>query len=73
MPLNKPDSYLPHDHDIEIAQVSKKGKAQTVIIKSWDNMLLRGSRKYHSSDHPFNALQVTLYDENGQAVFKRPM
>jgi hypothetical protein len=73
MPLNKPDSYLPHDRDIEIGQVSKKGKAQTVIIKSWDNMLLRGSRKYHSSDHPFNALQVTLYDENGRAVFKRPM
>ena len=73
MQLNKSETHLPCDRDIKISQISKQGKPQTVLIKSWDNVLLRGSRKYHSAEYPLNVMQVTLIDEAGKSVFKRPM
>jgi hypothetical protein len=64
---------LPCDREVEIVRLSKKGKVLTVKIKCWDNMLLRGSRQFKSSKFPLNVLQVSVINENGERLFKRPM
>jgi hypothetical protein len=44
-----------------------------MIIKMWDNLLLRGSRSFRASQHPICLIQVTLLDQTGQPVFKYPL
>ena len=60
-------------HTAEVEHKGSKGKKYTVTIKCWDNMLLRGSRKFRSSQHPLNLIQITLTDEEGNAIYKKPL
>lgn len=53
--------------------VNSKGKEYTIQLKCWDNMLLRGSRKYHSSKHPMNLIQITMLNDKKEDVYKRPL
>ncbi len=36
-------------------------------------MLLRGSRKFRSSQFPVNLIKVCVFDQQGKMTFKRPM
>lgn len=60
-------------HTTEIEHQGGKGKKYTVTIKCWDDMLLRGSRKFRSSQHPLNLIQIILTDEEGNAIYKKPL
>lgn len=53
--------------------INSKGKEYTAQIRCWDNMLLRGSRKYHSSAHPMNLIQIILLNDQKEEVYKRPL
>lgn len=45
-----------------------------VVLKRWNNLLLRGTREYDMSKHPFDLVAVEFIDkETGAYVFKRPM
>jgi hypothetical protein len=57
----------------EKSWVNSKGKEYTVQIKCWNDMLLRGSRKYHSSEYPMNLIQVKLLNDKKEEVYKRPL
>jgi len=71
--LSKPDTHPPHDEETEWSWESTQGKQYTASIKCWKDMLIRGSKEFKSSEHPINALQIKVTDEDGKQVFKRPL
>jgi hypothetical protein len=73
MILNDENTHRPCDQQEEIQWSSRKGKKCKVIIKSWQNMLLRGSKKFRSSHYPINMVQVKVIGFDGKSVFKRPL
>ncbi len=73
MNLSNVKTHLPHDREITLNQLSKKGNPLKVVIKCWDDMLVRGSRNYRSSKHPLNIQQVEVFNEAGEQLFKRPL
>lgn len=42
-------------------------------VRCWKNKLMRGSRRFRGSQHPFHLLQITLTDETGKPVFKHAL
>jgi len=73
MHLSDSKTHITHDKYEEVALVSPKGKEYTVQIKCWNDMLLRGSRKYHSAEYPMNLIQITLINDQKEEVYKRPL
>ena len=71
--LNKPETHPESDVDTQLTLVTRKGKTHTVTIKCWRNILLRGSTTFRSSEHPINLIQISVINEQGDAVFKRPL
>ena len=54
----------------EKSLVNSKGKKYTIQLKCWDDMLLRGSRKYHSSEHSMNLIQITILNDKKRRCTK---
>ena len=73
MNLGKISTHLPHHREEEFQWVNSKGKEYTVRMRSWDDMLLRGSRCYNASKDPMNLVQVQLLDETRRDIYKRPL
>lgn len=70
MKLNDPSA--PHKQE-QVSWVSAKGKQLTADINTWNQMLLRGSRGFKASKHPFTLIQIQVKDQNEKTVFKRPL
>ena len=73
MNLAKSETHLPHDEEVTLSQLSKKGFPLTIVIKRWNNMVVRGSRNFQSSKHPLNIHQIEVFNEAGERLFKRPL
>ena len=73
MNLNNVATYLTHDQSIQTKKISKKGKELTISIKAWNDMLLRGSKDFKSSEYPLNLIQITVTNQEGNNVFKKPL
>lgn len=71
--LSDPATHPDCDEQEIINFKTKKGKALTITLKIWRNLLLRGTREFRSSEHPINAIQATVTDESGHAVYKNPL
>lgn len=71
--LSKPETHPPHDAETEWSWENTQGKTYTARIKLWKDMLIRGSKDFKSSEHPINALQIIVTNEDGTEVFKRPL
>jgi len=56
-----------------MAYSSRRGRAYTITIETWDEMLMRGTQTAPMHDRPFRLIHITWLDEQGQPVFKRPM
>jgi len=73
MKLGEPNTHSPSDQSTTTDWVSNKGKKYKVNIQVWNNMLLRGSRKFRSSQHPLNVIRIEVFDEQGETLYKRPL
>lgn len=73
MILNNPSTHGPCDQIARSVFKAKKGKYYKVIIKSWKNRLIKGSREFKSSDNPINLIQICLVDDNDKPLFKKPL
>ena len=74
MKLNAPDTHTQPDQIVEIDTSTSKNRSLTVIIKIWNNQLLRGSRQFKGHENPFNLYQICVFDKTTQKkLFKRPM
>jgi hypothetical protein len=55
---------------------SRRGKAYTVVIQGWSDMLMPGKNKpvrLPMEDHPFTLVKVMRYREDGSPSFVRPL
>jgi len=73
-----PDPTTWGDPDLEttFTETSRRGKAYTVVIQGWQNMLMRGKHKpvrIPMQRYPFTLVKITRYDEDGHQAFKRPL
>jgi hypothetical protein len=73
MHLPDVDIHPKPDQETQTYWTTKKGKQYRVVIKCWNNMLLRGSRDFRSSKYPLNIIQVTVINEENELVFKKPL
>ena len=73
IPLSQPGLYPPCETQAQTTWVSAKGRSYQVDIECWKNVLLRGSTKFRSEKHPINLLKITVTDNEGKALFKRPL
>lgn len=73
MSLSKPTTHTKPDHRAETAWVARSGEIYSVKIDAWKNKVLRGSKKFKSSQHPMTIVRVRIVDSSGNALFKKAM
>ena len=73
MNLGESTTHRACDQEQQTTVVSRKGKAHTITIKCWKDILMRGTGTFRSSEHPINLMQVIVSNEEGESVFKRPL
>lgn len=73
MQLGDVTTHRPCDTTIDHTVITRKGATHIVTINCWNDMLLRGSRKFRSCEHPINLIQITVTNEQGEKVFQRPL
>jgi len=56
-----------------VTTVSKKNKKQVVQIKCWNPMVMRGTKESNTSKHPLRLVQICVYKESGELLFKKPL
>ena len=61
------------DESFEVEKTTKSGNKRIVEIKLFKNLLLEGSGKFNSSEHPINLIKVIEKDTNGKQVHPRPL
>ncbi len=71
--LQDESTYPNCDEESTASWITSKGRSLQVTMKCWDDMLLRGSRTFRSSQHPITVIQIKVKDENNKALFKRPL
>lgn len=73
MNLGDVTTYRAWDQYEEKTWINSKRGEYTVQMKCWNDMLLRGSRKHHSSEHPMHLIQIILLNDQNEEVHKRPL
>ena len=74
--LSDPKSWTQPDDTRTLWETSHRGKLYRVEIQAWHNLLMRGKNKpvrLPMNEHPFTLLRIVRYDEEGNALFKRPL
>ena len=71
--LSDPGTHTACNEEAEWSWENTQGKTYTAKIKLWKDMLIRGTKDFKSSEHPINALQIIVTNEDGNEVFKRPL
>lgn len=61
------------DEKIEFTTMTKKGKKQTVKIKCWNGIIMRGKNKADTSERPFRLIQICVHSGSGKLFFKKPL
>jgi len=71
-PFKLPDPETWHEPDevIERAYPSYRGHPQTMHIRAWHNMLMRGKKNCPLHKYPFTLLRIQVLDTDGKPVFK---
>ena len=65
---------LKTDETYEFETQTRKKRELIIVLPRWNNLLLRGTRKYRMDNHSFDLVAVECVDkETGELVFKRPM
>jgi len=73
MNLKDSTTHVACHEEVKTPWVTRKGETYTVTLQCWKDMLLRGSRKFRSSQHPLNIIRISVTNTQGEAVFKRPL
>jgi len=53
--------------------ITRKGKECQVLLQRWNDIVMRGSKKERTHEHPFDLLKVTVTDQKGKPVYRRPL
>lgn len=71
--LKDKSTWIESDESLSFITATKKGKKQTVEIKCWNNIIMRGKNKENGADYPFRLVQICVYKESGELFFKKPL
>ena len=70
--LKEPQTWWNEDEQFSASITNKKGEIIKINIKSWHNLVMKGDKIKKMHNYPFNLLQISLSDENGN-LLKKPM
>jgi len=73
MTLAEPETHFKSFAQETLSYTSPKGQIYQVKLEQWNDVLIKGSKKFKSHEHPINLIKVVLLDELGEEVFKRPL
>lgn len=71
--MKDPSTWKTPDETVYTTYTTKKGRLCHVEIQAWHNMLMTGKKDIPMHKHPFTLMHITVRDDNGKAVYKRPM
>lgn len=65
----------PSQPDLEeiTTMTSRKGRVYQVLLQRWNDVIMQGSKYEPTHEHPFDLLRVTVTDDKGKAVYRRPL
>lgn len=65
----------PSEPDLEeiTTMVSRKGRVYQVLLQRWNDVIMQGSKDEPTHEHPFDLLRVTVTDDKGKVVYRRPL
>ena len=61
------------DEVVQTTYTTRRGRTYTIILESWYNLLMSGTRDYPMHIHPFTLIRVRMVNEAGKLVFVRPL
>jgi hypothetical protein len=53
--------------------VTRKGRECQVLLQRWNDVIMQGSKKERTHEHPFDLLKVTVTDKKGKPIYRRPL
>jgi hypothetical protein len=57
----------------ETTWITRQGRCYRVALQGWHHLLMRGKRHLPMHPHPFTLIRAEVLDEQGHAVFPRPL
>lgn len=65
----------PSEPDLEeiTSMTNRKGKEYQVLLQRWNDVILQGSKEERTHEHPLDLLRVTVTDNEGNPVYRRPL
>ena len=57
----------------QVSLTTRRGRQFTVEIQGWQNLLMRGTRKYPMHQSPFTLIRIVVTNASGKPVFSRPL
>jgi hypothetical protein len=65
----------PYQPELEesITTISRKGKIWKVTLQRWNNLIAVGSKEERTNEHPFDLVRITVKDQKGKAIYRRPL
>ena len=70
IPLSAPPQ--PDLEEITTIMTRRGGKHQ-VHLARWNDVIMQGSDKERTHEHPFDLVRITVVDKKGKPVYKRPL
>lgn len=71
--LKAPDTWGTPDQTAETTFTSRKKVSYRVEIQAWHNLLMHGGKDCPMHQHPFTLVKIRWYDQNGKALFQKPL
>ena len=73
MSLSDPDTHRNPNRTAETSFINSNEKSCRVKIEAWDDMLMRGTTTYRGHEHPMTLIRITVFNDKGEEIFKRPL
>ena len=73
MNLNKKETHFPSDAEERFEITTPQDKQRIVVLKTWNDMLVRGHDGFRADKHPFTLVQVTILTSEGAEVYSKPL
>ena len=73
MNLNKKGTHRQPAAEERFEITTPQGKRRIVVLKTWNEMLVRGHDGFRADEHPFTLVQVTILNSEGAEVYSKPL
>lgn len=71
--LKNPQTWNDPDEVAETTFTSQRKVIYQVKIEAWHNLVMHGKKDIPIHQHPFSLVKIRWYDQNGKALFEKPL